>query len=112
MGRCCGGKNAGKPITVPRYLAGLGVFCGYHAAVQVLLRVASRPLPQLRDVRDFQAKVFRDELRDLLQRDEINVGGLVKPDAWDPSCEVGIDSIAVTPGTGVEELELAGVGSF
>ena len=28
MGRCCGGKNAGKPITVPRYLAGLGVFCG------------------------------------------------------------------------------------
>ena len=30
-------SNAGKPITVPRYLAGLGVFCGYHAAVQLLL---------------------------------------------------------------------------
>jgi hypothetical protein len=91
MGRCCGGKNAGKPITVPRYLAGLGIFCGYHAAMHVLLRAASKPLPQLADIRDFHRNVFADELKEVLARHEINVGGLLTPRGGDPTCEVGIE---------------------
>ena len=112
MGRCCGGKNAGKPITLPRYLAGIGVFCGYHVAVQVLLRVAAKPIPHLREVRDFQAQVFRDEFREILQRDEIHVGGLLRSEEWDPSCEVGVESLAVTGLTRPEELEAAGLADF
>ncbi|MEE2829967.1 MAG: hypothetical protein VX498_12325 [Myxococcota bacterium] len=112
MGRCCGGKNAGKPITLPRYLAGIGVFCSYHAAVQVLLRVAARPIPHLREVRDFQAKVFRDELREILQRDEIHVTGLLRSEEWDPNCEVGVEALAVTGSTRPEELAAAGLADF
>jgi hypothetical protein len=95
MGRCCGGKNAGKPITVPRYLAGIGIFCAYHGAIQLVLRIASRPLPHLRDVQEFQSTVFRDELKEVLRRDEIHVGGVFSPTQHDPSCEVGIEVHAV-----------------
>ena len=104
MGRCCGGKNAGKPITVPRYLAGIGVFCAYHGAIQLLLSIASRPLPHLRDVREFQSTVFRDELKEVLRRDEIHVGGVFNPAQHDPSCEVGIEVHAV-PLEGSSEVQ-------
>ena len=72
MGRCCGGKNAGKPISLPRYLAGLGVFCTYHTAVAALLRVAELPRPDLRRVRDFHGQLFRTELKEILAREGIN----------------------------------------
>ena len=41
MATCCGGKNAGKPISWTRYLAGCGVFFTYHSAVAAALHVAA-----------------------------------------------------------------------
>lgn len=73
MGKCCGGKNAGKPISLPRYLAGLGIFCTYHSTVAVMLKVAARPIPHLRPVRDFHSQLFRDELKEILAREDINL---------------------------------------
>jgi hypothetical protein len=95
MGRCCGGKNAGKPITIPRYLAGLGVFCAYHVGVQALLRVAAGRLPHLEQVRDFQAKVFRDELQEVLRRDEIRVEGVLRPAEVETPCAIGVEAFPV-----------------
>ncbi len=88
MARCCGGKNAGKPITVPRYLAGLGVFVGYHSAVAVGMTAVCAALPRLAHVRDFHRTVFKDELKEILRRDGINVGGLLRPTEVDAFCEV------------------------
>ncbi len=90
MARCCGGKNAGKPITVPRYLAGLGVFVGYHSAVAIGLHAVCLPVRRLRHVRDFHRTVFKDELKDILSRDGINVGGLLRPVDVDQFCEVAL----------------------
>jgi hypothetical protein len=53
MADCCGGKNAGKPISLPRYLAGLGVFFAYHGTICATLHVAAIPMKRLRKVRDF-----------------------------------------------------------
>ncbi len=89
MGKCCGGKNAGKPISVPRYVAGLGVFCTYHSAVHVLLRVAAKPLPQLRSVRDFHGQLYSDELREILKRDGVNIGGLFSVPEDSKACDIG-----------------------
>ena len=77
MARCCGGKNAGKPITVPRYLAGLGVFVGYHSVVAVGLHAAAKPLPGLKRVRDFHRRLFLDELKEVVRLEDINIGGLL-----------------------------------
>lgn len=89
MGKCCGGKNAGLPISVPRYLAGLGVFCTYHTAVHVLLRVAAKPLPHLRTVRDFHGQVYKDELKEILLRDGVNIGGLIRVPDHEKACDIG-----------------------
>ena len=89
MGKCCGGKNAGKPISVPRYVAGLGVFCTYHTAVRVLLRVAAKPLPQLGVVRDFHRQLYRDELHEILRRDGVNIGGLFRVPVQADACDIG-----------------------
>ena len=87
MGRCCGGKNAGKPISWSRYALGLGVFCGYHGAIGALLHVAAVPNAGWRKVRDFHKDVCLDELRQILLRQDVNVGG-VAPQPDDPSCPV------------------------
>ena len=88
MARCCGGKNAGKPITVPRYLAGLAVFTGYHSAVALGLHAAAIPLPGIKHVRDFHRRLFKDELKQVLERDGINVGGWLAPVKVKEYCEV------------------------
>jgi hypothetical protein len=75
MAECCGGKNAGKPISLPRYLAGLSVFLGYHGAMRVLLAGASVPFPALRKVRDFHGKVFKTDLGEILRLEDINLNG-------------------------------------
>jgi hypothetical protein len=89
MGKCCGGKNAGLPISVPRYVAGLGVFCTYHTAVHVLLRAAARPLPHLRTVRDFHGQLFKDELKEIVQRQGVNIGGFFSVPEHEKACDVG-----------------------
>jgi hypothetical protein len=86
MGRCCGGKNAGKPISWSRYALGLGVFCAYHGAIGTLLHVAAVPWRDLRKVRDFHRQVARRELGEILRRVDINVNG---PDpASQEACDV------------------------
>jgi len=90
MARCCGGKNAGKPITIPRYLAGLAVFASYHAVVGVGLHVAAVPMPGIKHVRDFHRKVFKDELKEVLGREGINVGGWRHAIEVDDYCEIAL----------------------
>lgn len=75
MANCCGGKNAGKPVSTRRYLAGLGVFVGYHGAMRVMLEAASLPFPALRKVRDFHKEVFETELKEVLALEDINLNG-------------------------------------
>jgi len=86
MGRCCGGKNAGKPISWPRYLAGVGVFLTYHTGVQALLTVAAMPVCRLRIVRDFHRRVYLQDLKEILARVDINING-PDPTAEAEACE-------------------------
>ncbi len=89
MANCCGGKNAGKPISWGRYAAGLGVFVGYHGAMRVLLEAASRVSPDLKKVRDFHKSVFETELKEVLRLEDINVNGrLGAPSTPEGACEV------------------------
>ena len=106
MGRCCGGKNAGKPISLPRYIAGIGVFCTYHTAVHAMLKIASVPKPDLRKVRDFHSQLFKTELKEILAREDINLPSRllrreedfcpidegVWPEDWDDSPPAGTEA--------------------
>jgi hypothetical protein len=74
MADCCGGKNAGKPISWARYAAGFGVFVGYHGTVAAALHVAALRRPELERVRDFQWRVFTNELREVVALQDMNVG--------------------------------------
>lgn len=85
MANCCGGKNAGKPISWPRYLAGVAVFFAYHGAVSVALHAASVPRPRWRQVRDFHRRVFFTEGVEVLRRHNINVNG---PEPAPAACAV------------------------
>lgn len=94
MGRCCGGKNAGIPISWPRYMLGLSVFLGYHGTVQAALTLAALPLRRLRHVRDFHRQLMMQDLREILDRRDMNVGAAGRA-AWaetlaedDGACEV------------------------
>jgi hypothetical protein len=75
MANCCGGKNAGQPISWLRYLAGVAVFFGYHGTVAIVLHVASIPFKRWRQVRDFHRRVFFSEAIEVLRRRDINVNG-------------------------------------
>ena len=75
MANCCGGKNAGKPITLTRYLGGLGVFVGYHTGMRLFLEAACRVKPELKKVRDFHKEVFETELKEVLRLEDINLNG-------------------------------------
>jgi len=41
--------------------------------VAVMLKVAAGPIPALRRVRDFHSQLFRDELKEILAREDINL---------------------------------------
>lgn len=86
MAECCGGKNAGKPISLPRYLAGLGVFFAYHGTICATLHVAAVPMKRLRKVRDFHRKLFIQEGLEVLKREDINVGR--KTEVVEEACPV------------------------
>ncbi|MBM4343168.1 MAG: hypothetical protein FJ100_07290 [Deltaproteobacteria bacterium] len=88
MGRCCGGKNAGKPISRGRYAVGLGVFCGYHGAVGALLHAAAIPVPALRKVRDFHRSIASTELKEILALRDINLNGESPADAEAGVCDL------------------------
>lgn len=74
MAGCCGGKNAGKPIGLVRYLAGLAFFTTYHGVVHTALFGAALAAPRLAPVRDFHGHYFRHLLREAMARDGITVG--------------------------------------
>ncbi len=88
MGRCCGGKNAGLPISKRRYLAGLSVFVGYHSTVATALHVLAVPLPSLRRVRDFHRQVYLSELGEVLRLQDININGPAPGDDSEQVCEI------------------------
>ncbi len=88
MGRCCGGKNAGLPISKRRYMAGLTVFVGYHSTVAVALHTLAVPFSGLRKVRDFHRQVYLTELGEVLRRDDININGPPPLDDSEQVCEV------------------------
>ncbi len=94
MANCCGGKNAGKPISWGRYMTGLGVFLGYHGAVGTVLHAAAVPFPGLRRVRDFHRQVFLTELREVARLEDINVNGRL--DHVQKACEIDVsDAVSV-----------------
>ncbi len=105
MATCCGGKNAGKPISWTRYAAGLGVFLGYHGAMRVLLSTASIPIPELRKVRDFHRQVFHNDLKEILARDDINVNGRLGASTEPAVCEVDVAPGVRTVVIGPEDFE-------
>jgi len=88
MAECCGGKNAGKPISWKRYLSGLGVFLGYHGSVTVALHALSVPFPQLKKIRNFQRTVFVEELKEILNLEDINVNGRLDDNMPVAACEM------------------------
>jgi hypothetical protein len=92
MANCCGGKNAGKPISWPRYVAGVIVFFGYHGTVALVLHLVSVPLKRWRHVRDFHRQVFLNEGLEVLQRRDINVNGALPSPVRE--CEVEPSTIA------------------
>ena len=87
MANCCSGKNAGKKISWPRYMAGLFVFFGYHSTVATALHLAAIPIPRLRRVRDFHRGVFIAEGREVLRMEDINVNGRLD-EAEPMECEI------------------------
>lgn len=92
MGRCCGGKNAGKPISWTRYFAGVGVFCAYHGTVGAVLHAAAVPLPALRKIRDFHREVSLRDPGEILRREDIVVGqAMAAPEACpvEPAAQAG-----------------------
>ena len=73
MGRCCGGKNAGKPISTPRWYLGRGVFLGYHLAVQTLMLAIGVPSPKVRSLARFHRQYVRELWRQIRDREGIKV---------------------------------------
>ena len=91
MANCCGGKNAGKRISVSRYMAGLCVFFGYHGTVATVLHAVAVPFPNFRKVRDFHREVFLTEGKEVIRREDINVNGRLD-EAEPMDCEIPIAS--------------------
>jgi hypothetical protein len=75
MAGCCGGKNAGKPISWPRYIAGVAFFTAYHSAVHAALLAASSVNRRYTHVRRFHGQYFRHLLRETVTRQGITLPG-------------------------------------
>lgn len=85
MAGCCGGKNAGKPISRARYALGLAFFTGYHGAVHAALSGAALLSPRMAPVRAFHTNYFGHLLREAVGREGIVVGESAESDE---SCRV------------------------
>ncbi len=75
MAGCCGGKNAGKPITRGRYALGMAFFAAYHAAVQLALSGVGLVSPRFRPVRDFHRRYFAHLFKETCRREGISLIG-------------------------------------
>jgi hypothetical protein len=71
---CCGGKDAGKPITRSRYFFGLFMILGTHCAIFLALVLVSLVFPRyrklLRAYYEYSLKVFRS----VFQKERIVIG--------------------------------------
>jgi len=75
MGRCCGGKNAGKPISKSRWLLGRAVFLGYHLVVQSMILAASPFSGAVRNLGKFHRQYMRELWRQIRDLDGIKLHG-------------------------------------
>ena len=75
MAGCCGGKNAGKPISRKRYYLGLGFFVTYHSVVHASLSMGALVNPRLRPVRAFHSEYFGHLLKEALGQEGISFFG-------------------------------------
>lgn len=73
MGRCCGGKNAGKPITQTRWHIGRGIFLGYHLFVQCLMLMIGVLSPKVRRLAEFHRQYVRELWQQISGREGIKV---------------------------------------
>ena len=73
MGRCCGGKNAGKPISPLRWYVGRGVFLGYHSVVQGMILSVSPFSSTVRTLGKFHRQYMRELWRQIGEREGIKV---------------------------------------
>lgn len=60
MGRCCGGKNAGQPISRSRWHIGRGIFLGYHLFVHCLMLGIGLLSPKVRKLAGFHRQYVRE----------------------------------------------------
>jgi hypothetical protein len=74
MAGCCGGKNAGKPISPFRYAAGMAFFVTYHTAVAAALAGAEKVSSRFAPVKRFHRTYFRHLLQETMKRQGITVG--------------------------------------
>lgn len=94
MGRCCGGKNAGKPITPLRWYVGRGVFLGYHSVVQGMILSVSPFSSTVRTLGKFHRQYMRELWRQIAEREGIKVVATDAPDAAAPAPAAGQQPVA------------------
>jgi len=75
MAGCCGGKNAGRPISRRRYVLGLAFFATYHVAVHAALVAAGVLMPRLRPVKDFHRQYFAHLWHETWRQEGLTIGG-------------------------------------
>lgn len=99
MGRCCGGKNAGKPISPLRWYVGRGVFLGYHAVVQGMILSISPLSSTVRTLGRFHRQYIRELWRQIGEREGIKV-----VDGHEPLVAVAATPALVEPPSPVKQM--------
>ncbi|MBM4387835.1 MAG: hypothetical protein FJ088_08860 [Deltaproteobacteria bacterium] len=75
MAGCCGGKDAGKPITGRKYYIGMALFVMYHLFVQTLLLVLSLFVKKYRKITKFHRIYFSHVLDEIKSKKGITIAG-------------------------------------
>lgn len=83
MGRCCGGKNAGKPISRYRWVIGQVIFLGYHLFVQCLMLSVAVVSPKMRQLSAFHRQYVLELWRQIRGHEGIKVLQGVEPESAD-----------------------------
>lgn len=76
MGRCCDGKNAYKPITFSRYLAGVAIFFTFHVYFIILFlitRMSRKNDPNLLTIWALYRSYFYKTSLCIFKRDKITI---------------------------------------
>lgn len=81
MGRCCGGKNAGKPISKVRWTIGQGVFLGYHSVVQCVMLLVGLASSRVWKLAKFHRQYMRSLWHEIRGLDGIKLDVATRPAA-------------------------------